>query len=313
MKILLDYVFPITVITPTPPAATGFLKQACVVAKPKSGQEGNVGTIYECINMAAVTARTDNTNAQQLFNAGMSKVYVLLSNDLDLDDFLSGSAGADFYTLLVSDDFTIGAIEAMQVGTWDGVIGVSGTDTAKLATQAAIKNRVAFFTKTENGAKNLFYAFGKMLSSPFDWLNQQYIEMPFDDGVNSLGAANVLFDDKISFVLNDDEFGNRLALFAAGEKAIVAPYILKNLRIDLQSSALTWVASNQPSYTKKEAALLETRLQEDVIQEYVDQNWIEGGKVEITLVEDNFVAKGEIDVIEPKALWRVFSEMRQAI
>jgi len=314
MKILLDYVFPITVITPTPAASTGFLKQACVVAKPKSGQEGNVGTIYECANMAAVSARTDDASAQQLFNAGMSKVYVLLANDLDLDTFLAGGDGSNFYTLLISDDFTMTNIEAMDVGTWDGVIGISGTDTTKLATQAAIENRVAFFTSASNGSKNMFYAFGKLLSNPSNWLNQQYIAMPFDDGVGTLADANSRFDSKVSFVLNDDEFGNRLALFAAGGKAIVAPYILKNLRIDLQSSALTWMSANQPSYTKKEASLLETRLQEDVINsKYIGLNWIESGTVEISLVEDNFVANGTINVTEPKALWRVFNEMRQAI
>src|SRR4051812_19090235 len=105
MKFLLDYVFPISVITPTPEASTAFLKQVCVIAKPKSGQEGNVGQIYECSTMAEVAARTDNTNAQQLFNAGMSKVYVLLSDDLDVADYLADGAASDFYTVLVSDDF----------------------------------------------------------------------------------------------------------------------------------------------------------------------------------------------------------------
>ncbi len=428
MKILLDYVFPISVITPTPAASSGFLKQACVVAKPKAGQEGNVGTIYECSSMTAVAARTDNTNAQQLFNSGMSKVYILLANDLDLEDALADGAGSDFYTLLISDDFddediaqvvdtpavaaskvigdlTFTAVHAgvtgndisvellddttegsevahavdgaivvhmqagastaaeiaaavqesvscsalvnvavaggeestpqadageqnladgaaaifdsgtgVQVGTWDGVIGVQSQDADVCEAQAVVEGRVCFFSDETNGAKNMMFAFGTMLSNPSNWLNQQFITMPFDDGVDQLGDANSLFDDKVSFVLKDDEFGNRLALFACGAKAIVSPYILKNLRLDLQSNALTWISGNQPSYTKKEAALLETRLQEDVINaKYVALGWIEAGTVEITLVEDNFVANGAINVAEPKALWRVFSEMRQTL
>jgi hypothetical protein len=36
-KILLDYLFPITAIEPTPAASTAFLKQVLVVAKPKDG------------------------------------------------------------------------------------------------------------------------------------------------------------------------------------------------------------------------------------------------------------------------------------
>jgi hypothetical protein len=137
--------------------------------------------------------------------------------------------------------------------------------------------------------------------------------MPFNDEVESLGAANSFFDDKVSFVLRDDEFGNRLALFCAGGKAIVAPYIIKNLRIDLQSRALNWISGNQPQYTRKEAALLETRLQEDVINSYVSRSWIEVGTVAIALEQDNFVASGAINVAEPKALWRVFSELRQTL
>lgn len=428
MKILLDYVFPISVITPTPEASTSFLKQACVVCKPKSGQEGNVGNIYECSSMTAVAARTDNTNAQQLFNAGMSKVYILLSNDLDLTDALAEGAGSDFYTLLVSDDFgdedigqtqtsaavaaskvigdlTFTAVHAgtggnsitvellgdttegneiahatgnaitvhmedgvstadeiaaaiqesvscsalvtvavamgqgsvaqdavtatnlqdgaaavfdtgtgTQVGTWDGVIGVSTDDTDILAAQAAIEQRVAFYGSSTNKAKNMMYAFGKLLSNLSSWKNQQYITMPYDDEIGTLGDANSLFDDKVSFVLSDDEFGIRLGLFAAGGKAIVAPYIVKNLRIDLQSAALSWISGNQPAYTKKEAALLETRLQEDVINaDYINTNLIEAGTVEISLVNDNFVATGAINIAEPKALWRVFNEMRQTL
>lgn len=427
MKILLDYVFPISVITPTPAASTAFLKQVCVVAKPKSGQEGNVGTIYECVSMTEVGARTDNVESQQLFNAGMSKVYILLADDLLLDDFLSGGDGSDFFTLLISSDFndsdvgegvstpavkasrkiqdityeaktagtagnsisitlvddgsagseTVGvagsaitvhmedgastadnirdaiensvpatALVALTVdsgdendvqsaqtilaltggaaaiagtdgvttGTWEGVIGVSSDDDDFCEDQAAIENRSCFFTSSTNKAKNMFYAFGKLLSNASNWRNQQYITMPFNDDVDELGEAESLFDDKVNFVISDDEFGKRLALFAVGGKAIVAPYILKNLRIDLQSAALTWISGNQPQYTKKEAALLETRLQQDVVQEdYIDRFLIESGKVEISLVNSNFVATGNITVAEPKGLWRVETEFTQTV
>lgn len=436
MKILLDYVFPISVITPTAEASTAFLKQACIVAKPKAGQEGNVGTIYECTTMTQVAARTDNTNAQQLFNAGMSKVYILLSADLQLDDYLADGAASDFYTLLISDDFTdedmtdasatgiitvssyanlvsgtddaitigghvftaqtgsvtpgdttfqaatsndataaslaaqinahaataalvtasvvnavvtltakesgfggnditltytdndtnIGAVlsgisagkltggEGLTKGTFDGVVGYSSDDEDFCADQAVIENRACFFTNSTNKAKNMTYAFGKLLSDQSNWLNQQYIQMPVSDDVGTLGDANSLFDNKVSFVLEDDEFGKRLGLFAAGGKAIVAPYILKNLKIDLQSAALTWISGNQPQYTLKEASLLENRLQQDVItDDYINRNLITAGTVAITLVNSNFVATGAINVSEPKALWRVFSQMTQTL
>lgn len=434
MKILLDYVFPISVVTPTQQASTGFLKRACLVCKPKSGQEGSVGTMFTCTSMTEVAARTDNSNAQQLFNAGLSQVFILLADDLDLETPMTTYKG-EFFTLLISDDFADEDIELAQAtgtvtitsyanlvsgtpdtisvagvtftaqagaatagaatfqaatsdeatatslaaqinahattsalveaeadgdevlitakesgvdgndiavsytdndtnvgatlsglsdgklsggagllpGTFDGVIGLSSDDAEFCAEQVTESNRCAFFTKSANGAKNLCYAFGSLLANPLNWLNQQYITMPFNDDVDELGDANSLFEDKVSFVIHDDEFGNKLALFSVQGKAIVAPYILKNLRIDLQSRALQWISGNQPQYTLKEAALLETRLQEDVLNSYVSKSWIEAGEVAITLEEDNFVASGAINVSEPKALWRVFSEMRQTL
>lgn len=435
MKILLDYVFPISVITPTPEASTAFLKQACLVCLPKSGQEGNVGEVFECSSMSEVAVRTDNTNAQQLFNAGMSKVFIMLMEDLDLEDAITENDG-EFFTVLISDDFdkddftlvqadceitissyanlvsgtddtiavagvtftaqagaavlteatfqaatsneatatslaaqinahltakalvvatVVGAVvtvkakdagakgnlipvaytdndtnvgitiaglsggklaggQGLLAGTFKGVIGVSSDDLDFLAAQAVITDRAAFFAKSSNGAKNMCYAFGSMLANRLNWLNQQFIPMPFDDEVDELGDAESFFDDKINFVISDSEFGTRLALFCAGGRAIVAPYIIKNFMIDLQSTALNWISGNQPQYTLKEAALLENRLIEDVVKLYVEtRKWLPAATVSIGLEEDNFVAAGNLNIAAPTALWRVFSELRQTL
>ncbi len=421
MKILLDYLFPITSIEPTPAASTAFLKQVCIVAKPKSGQEANVGQIFACTTMAAVNNRTDNDEAEELFAAGMSKVYVLLSDDLDLVDALNDNQNL-FYTLLISrdfadedfddegdaavkssltvddltfeavvagedgDDITIALLNSVSageevvhvtgtaisilieggvstaqqiadaiedsvsasalitveiaegqeaaaqaaasvapladgadstvagllVGTFSGVTGVASTDSAFLTAQAAIANRCGFFIKNANGARNMFYAFGKLLSNALNWRNQQYVSMPYDDEVATLGDANTLFDARISFVISDDEFSNRLAFLVAGGKAITAPYIKRNLQIDMQSKALQYIAANQPGYTMTQAALLEDELQK-VIDQFIDDDWLEAGTVEVALEEENFVASGSINIAEPKALWRIFGEMRQTL
>jgi len=412
-KILLDYVFPISVIEPTPAASTAFLKQVAVIAKPKAGQEANVGILYECFTMADVLVRTDNTNAQQLFDAGMTKVFVILSNDLNIAEALETGLG-ELWTVLISSDFVDADIEAtaaslvkssltftakeagypgnditiafiaggtagaevvtvvgkaisvsmattvstatqlktaldasaaalalitttiasgqgstaqaafaidnleggdgLSVGSFDGVIGYSSDDAAVCQTFGTATNRCGFFKDTANGSKSMFYAFGKLLSNLSNWSNQQYISMPVNDGVSTLGLANSLFDDKVSFVLNDTEFGNRLALFVAGGKAIAAPYIGKNLRVDSQSQALTWISANQPDYTLVNAALLESAIQTKVIQEkYIDTKWISDGVIEVKLIQDNFVANGYINIAEPKALWRMFGEMRSTL
>ena len=434
MNILLDYFFKITQIVPTPAASTAFLKQVLLVVEPKTGQEGNVGTIYECTTASQVAARTDNVDATQLFNAGMSKVSILLATDLDLADALEGHE-SDFFTVLISSDFAhadvtataatgtvtissyanliegsefdtiqVGSVtftaqagaatlgtatfraatdndttaeslktqinahedlsdlviatrsgavvtitslttgsssnsialvyddadtgaatvglsvsgatltggDGLFLGEFEGVTGVWSDNTTFLETQAAIANRCAFYATSTNKAKNMCFAFGKLLSNSLSWRNQQYIEMPLADDVATVGAAEALFDENISFVISDDEFSNRLALFAAGGKAIVSPYIKRNLEIDMQSSALTFISGNQPAYTKKNAALLQDELQK-VVDDYIDDESIEAGTVEVALEEDNFVASGDINISEPKALWRIFAEMRQTL
>ncbi len=412
-KILLDYVFPITVIENIPQASTAFLKQVAVVVKVKAGQEALIGVATLCVSKAEVAAITDNDDADQLFDAGMSRVYIIGAEDLDLSDALD-AYGSDFFTVLISSDFTKDDIIATQAflkinkttytaklagkdgndisieyttgatagaevvtvtakkisvqiesgvstqlqiktkviasaaamllieapvidsgedstaqnsaaednlaggdgllkGGFKGVFGYASEDKDFIADFAAVENQVGFYGLDANGGGNLFYAFGVFLSAS-SWGNQQYISMPKDDEVNELGDALNLFDGKVSFVINDDEFAKRLALFAVGGKAIVAPYIIKDLCINMQSKALTWIAANQPAYTLKEASLLETRIKEDVINAmFINTGLIADGTVEITLVDDNFIASGAINVAEPKALWRVESVLRQTL
>ncbi len=430
--LLLEYAFPIETIEPLASPSSAYLNNVCVVAKPKAGQEANVGTIYECGTMSAVAVRTDNANAQQLFNAGMTKVYVLLADDLDLVTPLENAS--QFFTLLISDDFdkddieetqatgtvtisnyanllitaadtvtvagvafaaqagaaTLGtatfqaatgnnetaislaaqinahattsalvtavattgavlitAIEAGSdgndiavsytdngaeigavlsglvggklsggdgefLGTWAGVVGISSDDVTFLEAQALMTKRTAFFGNSTNKAKNMFFAFGKLLSGR-DWKNQQYIEMPFNDGIDTIAEAENLFDGKISFVINSTEYANRLALFANSQKAIIAPYIFEWFNLSMQGWGVQYIALNQPSYTLREASLLQDFLEEKAEARFVTPEIVESLTVKISLVEDNFIANGDLVIAEPKALWRVRAVVQQGL
>jgi hypothetical protein len=429
-KILLDYFFPITAIEPTPEASTAFLNQVCIVVTPASMVETGVVTL--CTSMADVAELTDNTDAQQLFNAGMSRVYVLPMDDLNLSSVMDDEA-SNFFTVLISSDFdeddveetkatgiitidtfanlvsgtddiiTVGGIAftaqsgaveegeatfqaatddattaaslAAQInahagasalvtaeaegavvtltavgdgaagnlvtltytdgdanvgavlsglsagklsgglglflGIFTGVCGVWSTDDDFLEDQAVITNRCAFHSTSTNKAKNMFYSFGKFLSATA-WANQQYISLPVADDIDTLGEAANLFDLKISFCISDDQYSNRLALFACGGEAIFSPYVIRNLEIDMQSAGLTYVSGNQPTYTKTNAALLEDELQK-VVQDYIDDRLIESGIVEVTLRQDNFVATSDINIAQPKAMWRIEGTLRQTL
>lgn len=436
MKILLDYFFPITAISPTPQASTAFLKQACVVVLPKDGGV-TPGEAVLCTTSSEIAALTNNVDALQLLAAGMSRVWILPVDDLDLADALEAVA-SEFYTVLISSDFddadiaptqaqgvftvssyanlvsgtadtvTIAGVtftaqsgaatlgdatfraatsndataaslaaqinahataktlvvatvvnavvtvkaknagsagndiaasytdndtnvggawtgltggklaggDGLFLGEFTGVVGISSNDDANdgaLESYAATENYCAFYTSGSNGAKNMCYAFGKLLSNASDWLNQQYITMPFADDVDTLGEANNLFDQKISFVLEDDEFGKRLGLFVCGGEAIVAPYIKKNLEIDLQSTSLSYVSGNQPDYSLKHAALLEDEMQKVIDTKYIGRGWIRDGVVEVTLPNENFVAAADINIAKPTALWRLNGTIKQTL
>ena len=434
---LLDYFFKITAINPTPAASTAFLKQACIVVSPKNGGI-TVGVPVLCTSMSGVSALTNNTEAQQFFNAGMTRVYILPMNDLDLSAVMDAH-GTDFFTVLISSDFNDAAVTPTQAqgvftvssyanlvsgtadkvtiagvdftaqagavtlgeakfqaatsnnataaslaaqinghatiglqvvasvvgavvtvkaidtgssgnnitatytdgdaqigGAWTGLSGgklaggdglflgvfagvtaLASADLTFLAAQAVIENRCAFYKSGTNGAKNMVYAFGKLLSNALDWTNQQYITMPFADDIDETGEAENLFDSKISFVIADSQYGNRLALLCAGGSAIVAPYIVRNLEIDMQSKGLQYVSANQPAYTKKHAALIEDELDKIIngsedVRGYVQRGWIESGSVAIDLEQDDFVAAGRINIKKPRALWRIVGQITQS-
>jgi hypothetical protein len=226
---------------------------------------------------------------------------------IDYDDNGTSTIGAT-----VSGATLTGGTAILNLGEFSGVTGLYADTAEAAAAYAAVEKRAGFFANSTNKAKNMMYAFGKLLSNALSWRNQQYITMPLNDGVDTLGEAEALFDDKVSFVISDSEFGIKLGLFACGGKAIVAPYIQKNMEIDIQSAALTWISGNQPSYSLTSATLLENHLKK-VVQGYIDRGLITDGTISILLEQSNFVASGYINIAEPKALWRVFAEMSQTL
>lgn len=410
-KFLLDYVFPITTVSAIPAASTAFLKQAAIVCKPKAGQEANVGKAFECTTMTEVAILTANTNAQRMFDGGMSRVFILLASSLDLSTYMEGpTVKGKFFTLLASSDFadadipevlatkvfgaltytskkagtsgnsisvgqvdgatpgvsvtgeaitvtiddaattnaqvkalieahaeakelvsvsittgqeaTLAVVGALAVltggqngfvaGSFEGVTGIASADEELLIAQGIIKDRCAFFSKDSNDGGNMMFAFAKLLSNITNWSNQQLIDMPLDDEIDELGEAVSLFDERVSFALQDDEFGKRLGFFVAGKRAIVAPYIFKNFKIDLQSRAVQWIATNQPDYTVKDATLLEAALIDDVATPYIEKGWLTEATIVIKADQGNFIASGQITAPNPKALWRVANQFTES-
>lgn len=303
--ILLNYVMKVDAYAPTPSASTAYIRKVLCVVKPV--ENGDTGTISECTTKAEVQALT-NANCYKMLEAGMSSIYVLPTNSLDIDAIIDAT-DKQFFTVIIDNSFDDTDIESLDLGSFNGVVGWTVESRNDAKTFGYSKNNVGFYDKAENASINTYWAFGKMLSAN-NWKNQQYIEMPLSSGIDTINMANLMFDDSVSFVLTSPEYGNRLGLFASNRRAIIAPYIYEELTLKLQSKALQYISLNQPNYTAAEASLLEDTLQ-TVIDSYIEQGYIEKGNISVALGDKQFVVNAQIEVPEPKALWRIFATMRQ--
>lgn len=304
--VLLQYVMKVDAYAPLPSASTAYIRKVLCVVKP-SGE--NVGTITECTEKSEVQALT-NANCWQLLDAGMNSIYVLPSNDLKIGDILN-ETDKKFFTILIDGAFSNEETNSMTVGEFKGVIGWT-SETQEQAKQWGYgDNNVGFYDLAENGSQNMYWAFGKLLSAN-DWKNHQYIEMPFSSKITDIKKANLLFEDKVSFVLTSEEYGNRLALFASNRRAIVAPYAYEEVILKLQSKAVQYISLNQPAYNEAEASLLEDSLQ-GVLDEYKEKGIFTIANIDVEPTNENFIMKAEIEVDEPKALWRIEANMKQGV
>lgn len=303
--VLLEYVMKVDAYAPTPSASTAYIRKVLCIVKPLP--EGATGTITECTTKAEVQALT-NANCHVLLEAGLPSVYVLPMNDLNIADIVEAD-NKKFFTILVDGAFTNEDLNGFDAGDFAGVVGWTVENREQAKSWGYGNSNVGFYDLDVNGSKNMYYAFGKLLSAN-NWKNQQYIEMPYGSGISSINQAELMFEDSISFVLTSEEYKNRLALFASNRRAIVAPYVYEELTLKLQSKALQYISLNQPNYTEAEASLLEDALQ-GVVDGYVEQGILTHGKVVVSLTDEQFVAQASINIPEPKALWRIRATMKQ--
>lgn len=301
--ILLDYVMKVDVLAPIPPASTSYLRKVLCVVKPLP--DGETGTITECTDKTSIQSKT-NAQCWKLLDAGLNSVYVLPTNTLDIADVLAETK-YKFFTILIDGAFD--NVEDFDYGNFEGVVGWTKESRAEMSDFATLRKNVGFYDLTSNMSENMYWAFGKLLSAN-NWRNQQYIEMPKGSGIDTINEAELMFDDRVSFVLSSEEYSHRLALFSSAGKAIVAPYLTEEIIINLQSTATRFIQLNQPAYTPINASLLEDALQ-GVIDGYIERGEITYGEIEVELTGEQFVANANASIDEPKALWRLKATIKQ--
>lgn len=299
MDIVLDYSFTVSKEEVSPKADLSYLRKVLAIVKAKEDiapEKKNI--IQTCVSEAEVQALTD-CEAWQSLKGGLSSIYALPVDSLDVKAILE-NAKEKFFTILVDQSFAE-ITELTIPADYKGVIGWSTSDEAKAEEYA--KTQTAFYGLDENKGGNMFFAFGKLLSDTFKWRNQQYITLPHDDKIISLGFAENKFEKRVSFGLTSEQFGPKLAFFANGQKAIIAPYVYENLIVSMQDTALKFMEINKPAYSVANASLLQG-LETEQINNYINLGYINSGTVEILANESNFVFNGEIRVSEVGALWR---------
>lgn len=304
--VLLDYVLQAKAVEPVQPASRAYLHNVLVIAKLKDAKQAG---IYECTTKATVQEYTDS-QCYALFDAGMTKIYLCaVANYADAQALIDANTDYKYFTILTDPAFT--DVPTAITG-FAGVAGWSTETEADAKTYQAIStaNNTAFLDATANAGLNMYHAFGTLLSAA-QWRNQQYIAMPATGITANLGKAVSYFEERLSFVLQSEEYGNRLAFFVNRGRAIVAPYIYEEFTLDLKSWALQYISVNMPDYNDVEAAKLQSFLIKKANAKYISTGLVTAIKIAIKADQDNFIMSGDIAIAEPKATWRITAQVQQ--
>ncbi len=245
------------------------------------------------------------------FDGGMNRVYLIVADDILGVPALLVDKECEFYTVYGSSDYL--PDEYMTAfANWQGVKGFTTIDEVTGAVQAADFKQNVFYEDTliisESTAYFGLYSFGSLLSGA-TWRNQQYIPVSAEAGtpVLELGTAELLFDERLSFYLTDEEQGTRLAFFVAGGVSITTPYINEEIKVVMQSRMLNFLSANQPMNIERNRRLLE-QVGQKVIDQYLEAGLLDpAGENSITITQSNelFIVDGVMETTEAVALWRV--------
>lgn len=310
-NILLDYAFKFTEKTGIKAADLSYLHNLAVIVKPK------VSSAAKTVDVTSATEAATHTDAESLgafFTGGLNKITLVLADTLD--DATPLLDHTKFYTVCIDDAYNSSDVKAYNPTAYLGIIGAAFGVKADAETYAATKNRCAFFDSATYTTYGLNFAFGKLLSGVY-WRDQQYVNTSITQifAVSTIGDAEDLFSKKVSFYLEDKQYGKRLGFFGAGGDAITVPYIREEIKRIVQSTGVNYLALNQPRNITLSRIRLEDALQDKIDSYasapfyYLDDSGL--NDIELTASSEAFVLNGQlfIDVAEP--IWRVKVEAIQ--
>lgn len=248
---------------------------------------------------------------QGAFDGGLSKVFLIVAVDILDVPALILEKECEFYTIYGTKDFTFSDITTSLAG-WLGVQGQTSNSQQSLRTYVANDKTCGFFEDTDVAPDTRAYfgifSFASLLSANA-WRNQQYIPINPENGnpVITLGQAESLFDDRISFYIQDAEQGTRLGFFVAGGQSITDPYIDQEIQVVIQSEMLNYLAATQPMNIETNRRQLE-QIGNTILGQYTDRGLLDPSGVNLCTIRTSneaFIVNGEITTTNSEALWRV--------
>lgn len=311
-SLLLNFVVPTTIKETTPSADLSWLKNVMVIAEPKTGATDT--GINDYTSVAAVKAQTDS-KCFELLEMGMSKISVCLASSLTAAKALLDADTTHRYMTVLVDPAFNDLTDALA-WTRDYVLGWQSSTKADAIAAASAKDVCAFHDATDTNGILMYRSFGQFLSQN-SWKDLQLARLDDTDayGITNMGTANELFAAGVSFAITDPEYKTCLALFAAGGKTITAPYILRQAKIQTQSLFVQYLALRNPKWTRREAGMIESYLNNNLQQIFVQTGLANELRlvVDLDTTEGDWYVAGVLQVEKPKAIWRMKLDFYQDI
>lgn len=306
MSILFEFLFPISSGNVVPAQDLSYLHNLICVGKMPVGQVDP--EIHLITDNTQISTYTTSADFENIIGKGLNKFYLISIDDLSkLKNILNENLDKGF-CIYLSKDYTTLEKSSIDLGKYNGVVGAEFSVELEAKAFAVNKGFVGYYAKSNLG-ENLQMAFSHLLSRNI-FKNCQVMQFSKTNGIDTLGEAEVCFDDRVSFAIDDQNVGTRLSGFFAGGLAIIEPFVIEYLKNKLQSAFVKRLGAVEPNYTMYDCKLMESYLQKKVLDPMIKSNqnpdgYFEYATINITLENDNFVASANISVSEPNAWWRI--------
>jgi hypothetical protein len=303
-----NYFMPIVVKPAPAPTSLGYLKRICLAVKPKDDSVED--QFLQIIDKTTLGDYTNNGNGYQLFNK-LRSIYLAVCSDLSTLNALLDPANSQFYTVLLSDDYSTDEIASVNIGTFKGVLAANFTVLDLASAFALGLNQVASCNSTAN---DLTYLFALLLSEN-NWNNLQAAQTP--NGSPIASAFDDYFDKKLSFIGTDKISGvHKVCGFFCGGRPIITPYVMEQLKVELQDEWQAYLVKNSPNVSELNCAKIQSYLYDGVLINYIQTDEYPNrpltyANIKVYMENSDFAGKCDIEISKVTAWWKLLTTITE--